>query len=123
MQTTMAYQENIVVVYIRALEHLAERIDSIRSQEADLNHFIKQDLIFYEYEISKMIQELRAGGYPSNNELLYAALELYSKDLQEIGKTVKNKLDIDTIGFPLLQREIGFIEQGLKKARYDQTQV
>ena len=75
---------------LRCLNHLAERIDSIKSNLNNndiirLNHFIRRDLIKYEAEISRLIQEWREENYLpiSNRDLLYTALELYKKDLQE----------------------------------------
>jgi hypothetical protein len=73
---------------LRCLNHLAERIDSIKSNSNNndiirLNHFIRRDLI--KYEPSRLIQEWREENYLpiSNRDLLYTALELYKKDLQE----------------------------------------
>ena len=84
-------EENIIAIYVRALENLTDRIDSIKSNSNNdifrLNHFIRRDLIKYEAEISRIIQEWREENYPpiSNRDLLYTALELYKKDLQETG--------------------------------------
>ena len=74
-------------------------------------------LIKYEAEISRIIQEWREENYPpiSNRDLLYSALELYKKDLQETGETVKKKLGLDWIEFPLVENEIQFIEMGMEK--------
>jgi hypothetical protein len=115
-------EENIRAIYIRALENLVERIDSIRSnsnKDIRLNHFIRRDLIKYEAEVSRVIQEWREENYPpiSNGDLLYAALELYKKDLQETGDIVKKRLGLDGIEFPLVENEIEFIEIGLKKVQ------
>jgi hypothetical protein len=83
-------EENIREIYIRALENLAERIDTVRinDNEIRLNHFIRRDLIKNEAEISRMIQEWREENYPAitNTNMLHAALELYKKDLQETGE-------------------------------------
>jgi hypothetical protein len=114
-------EENIRAIYVRALENLTDRIDSIKSSSNNdifrLNHFIRRDLIKYEAEISRIIQEWREENYPpiSNRDLLYTALELYKKDLQETGETVKKKLGLDGIEFPLLENEIQFIEMGMEK--------
>ena len=114
-------EENIGAIYVRALENLTDRIDSIKSNSNNdifrLNHFIRRDLIKYEAEISRIIQEWREENYPpiSNRDLLYTALELYKKDLQETGETVKRKLGLDGIEFPLLENEIQFIEMGMEK--------
>jgi hypothetical protein len=114
-------EENIRAIYVRALENLTDRIDSIKSNSNNnifrLNHFIRRDLIKYEAEISRIIQEWREENYPpiSNRDLLYTALELYKKDLQETGETVKKKLGLDGIEFPLLENEIQFIEMGMEK--------
>jgi hypothetical protein len=114
-------EENIRAIYVRALENLTDRIDSIKNNSNNdifrLNHFIKRDLIKYEAEISRIIQEWREENYPpiSNRDLLYTALELYKKDLQETGETVKKKLGLDGIEFPLLENEIQFIEMGMEK--------
>jgi hypothetical protein len=114
-------EENISAIYVRALENLADRIDSIKSNSSNdifrLNHFIRRDLIKYEAEISRIIQEWREENYPpiSNRDLLYTALELYKKDLQETGETVKKRLGLDGIEFPLVENEIQFIEMGMEK--------
>lgn len=114
-------EENIGAIYVRALENLTDRIDSIKSNSNNdifrLNHFIRRDLIKYEAEISRIIQEWREENYPpiSNRDRLYTALELYKKDLQETGETVKKKLGLDGIEFPLLENEIQFIEMGMEK--------
>jgi hypothetical protein len=114
-------EENIRAIYVRALENLADRIDSIKSNSNNdifrLNHFIRRDLIKYEAEISRIIQEWREENYPpiSNRDLLYTALELYKKDLQETGETVKKRLGLDGIEFPLVENEIQFIEMGMEK--------
>jgi hypothetical protein len=114
-------EENIRAIYVRALENLTDRIDSIKSNSNNdifrLNHFIRRDLIKYEAEISRIIQEWREENYPpiSNRDLLYTALELYKKDLQETGETVKKKLGLVGIEFPLVENEIKFIEMGMEK--------
>ena len=114
-------EENIRAIYVRALENLTDRIDSIKSNSNNdifrLNHFIRRDLIKYEAEISRIIQEWREENHPpiSNRDLLYTALELYKKDLQETGETVKKKLGLDGIEFSLLENEIQFIEMGMEK--------
>lgn len=114
-------EENIRAIYVRALENLADRIDSIKSNSNNdifrLNYFIRRDLIKYEAEISRIIQEWREENYPpiSNRDLLYTALELYKKDLQETGETVKKRLGLDGIEFPLVENEIQFIEMGMEK--------
>jgi hypothetical protein len=114
-------EENIRAIYVRALENLTDRIASIKSNSNNdiirLNHFIRRDLIKYEAEISRIIQEWREENYPpiSNRDLLYTALELYKKDLQETGETVKKRLGLDGIEFPLVENEIQFIEMGMEK--------
>jgi hypothetical protein len=114
-------EENIRAIYVRALENLTDRIASIKSNSNNdiirLNHFIKRDLIKYEAEISRIIQEWREENSPpiSNRDLLYTALELYKKDLQETGETVKKRLGLDGIEFPLVENEIQFIEMGMEK--------
>jgi len=114
-------EENIRAIYVRALENLTDRIDSIKSNSNNdiirLNHFIRRDLIKYEAEISRIIQEWREENNPpiSNRDLLYTALELYKKDLQETGETVKKRLGLEGIEFPLLENEIQFIEMGMEK--------
>ena len=56
-------EENIRAIYVRALENLTDRIDSIKSNSNNdifrLNHFVRRDLIKYEAEISRIIQEWR----------------------------------------------------------------
>ena len=112
-------EENIRAIYIRALENLAERIDSVRinDDEIRLNHFIRRDLIKYETEISRMIQEWREENYPpiTNTSMLYTALELYKKDLQRTGETVKKRIGLEEIEFPLVEKEIEFVDIGMKK--------
>jgi hypothetical protein len=113
-------EENIRAIYTRALENLAERIDSIKSnsnKDIRLNHFIRRDLIKYEVEISRMIQEWREENYPpiSNRDLLYTALELYKKDLQKTGETVKKRIGLEGMEFPLVENEVEFIEMGMEK--------
>lgn len=114
-------EENIRAIYVRALENLTDRIDSIKSNSNNdifrLNHFIRRDLIKYEAEISRIIQEWREENYPpiSNRDLLYTALELYKKDLQEARETVKKRIGLEGIEFPLAEKEIEFVDIGMKK--------
>lgn len=110
--------EGIRVIYIRALENLAQRIDAVRRDTSlTANQFIRQDLIKYEAEVSRMIQEWTQEGesYPSNKELLYTALDLYKKDLQETTEIVKQRLTLEGIGFPLVEDEMRFIESAIEK--------
>jgi hypothetical protein len=110
--------ESIRVIYIRALENLAQRIDAVRRDTSlTANHFIRQDLIKYEAEVTRMIEEWTQEGdsYPSNKELLYTALDLYKKDLQETTQIVKKRLTLEGIGFPLVEDEIRFIESAMEK--------
>jgi hypothetical protein len=50
-QQNMIHEESIRFVYIRALEHVAERIDAFRGdmRSATTTQFIKQDLIKYDW--------------------------------------------------------------------------
>jgi len=64
-----------------------------------------------------MIQEWSQQGesYPSNKELLYTALDLYKKDLQETTEIVKKRLTLEGIGFPLVEDEVRLIERAIEK--------
>jgi hypothetical protein len=117
-QEQILLDENIRIIYIRALENLAQRIDAVRRDTSfTANQFIRQDLIKYEAEVSRMIQEWTQEGesYPSNKELLYTALNLYKKDLQETTEIVKKRLTLEGIGFPLVEDEIRLIKKATEK--------
>ena len=47
--------------------------------------------------------------------MLYTALDLYKKDLQETTQIVKKRLTLEGIGFPLVEDEIRFIESAMEK--------
>lgn len=118
-QQNMVHEENVRFVYIRALEHLAERLDIVRKDIGSTKEqFVKQDLIKYEYEISKMIQGYREGNAfeVGNNKLLHAALELYRSDIQGLGEDVKQKVGLDDkISLPLVDKEIEFVDRAIRK--------
>lgn len=110
--------EDIRIIHIRALENLAQRIDTVRRDTSlTSNQFIRQDLIRYEAEVNRMIQEWTQEGesYPNNKELLYTALDLYKKDLHEATEVVKKRLTLEGIGFPLVEDEVRLIDSVMEK--------
>lgn len=114
----MLVDENVRIIHIRALENLAQRIDAVRRDTSlTANKYIRQDLIRYETEVNRMIQEwtLEGESYPSNKELLYTALDLYKKDLQETTEIVKKRLTLEGIGFPLVEDEVRLVESAMEK--------